>query len=292
MCFNDDKHEIDPWESEDTDDDDIKDLHWARFCLLDYATKNFRHHLHDEDSCTADMIYGLFPDRINLNCISTGFRSDFLSPFYRRGANRNTYSKHEYISTMQTHLRLQFAISCDLENVFLNLINAEGQSIDLNTKLGGSTMLLQASRIGHEGIVRILLKRSVNVNVAGGNGLTEMMWASGGGHNSVAELLLQAEGVDINSRDNSGRTALPWASRYGHNSVVELLLQGEGVDINPRDNYGQTALSLASEKGHHSVVKLLLQAEGVDINSRNNCGQTALSLASEEGRNSVVKLLL
>jgi hypothetical protein len=53
-----------------TEPDDIeytKHLRGARFCLVDYATSNFGHHLRDQSGCTADMIHGFFPDRINLN---------------------------------------------------------------------------------------------------------------------------------------------------------------------------------------------------------------------------------
>jgi hypothetical protein len=204
ICFNDDEHEIDPLETKVTED--IKDLRRAGFCLLDYVAKNFGHHLRDEGSCTADMIRGCFPDRINLNCISTGSRSEFLSQFHEL-SERNICSEHEYLSTSQIHRRLQCAIRCGLENVFINLLNASGQSIDFNTKLGGSTMLLQSSSIGHEGIVRILLERSVDVNLADGNGDTALTWASTNGHDSVVKLLLQTDGIDINLKDNRGRTA-------------------------------------------------------------------------------------
>jgi ankyrin repeat protein len=121
-----------------------------------------------------------------------------------------------------------------LENVFTNLINAaSGQNIDLDTNLGGSTMLLQASRIGHEGIVRILLDRSVYVNLADVHGRTALLLASEKGHDSVVKLLLQAEGIEINSKgDLYGQTALSLASQYGRDSVVKLLLQMDDIDIN------------------------------------------------------------
>jgi ankyrin repeat protein len=158
------------------------------------------------------------------------------------------------------HLRLQFAISCGLENVFINILNALSQSLHLNIKLGGSTMLLQASRIGHEGIVRILLERGVDVNLADNNCHTALSWASKNGHDSVVKLLLQTEHIDVNSKDHRyGQTALTWASQRGHDSVVKLLLQMDGIDINSKNNFGLTALSLASKNGHDSVVKSLLQ---------------------------------
>jgi ankyrin repeat protein len=291
MCFNDDEHEIYPSQTKFTED--IKARRRKRFCLLDYATRNFGYHLRDQDSCTPDMINGLFPNTINLRCISTGLRSQFLSPFHRWG-KKDIYSDHEYISTTKIHLRLQFAISCGLGNVFINILNAASQSIDLNTKLGGSTILLQASSIGHDGIVCILLARGVDVNVVDGNYRTAISWASCNGHDAVVKLFLQTEGIDVNSKDDYGQsTAFLVASEKGHDAVVKPLLQMDGIDINSKDRNGWTALSLASENGHDAVVKLLLQKEGIDINSKDGrYDQTALSWASEQGHDSVVKLLL
>jgi hypothetical protein len=101
MCFNDDKHEIDPSELEFSEH--IKDLRLARFHLLDYATNSFGYHLHDQSPCTADMIHGLFPDKINLNCISTGCRSGFYLPFINSSngtcvPNMNTFPQCKYTS--------------------------------------------------------------------------------------------------------------------------------------------------------------------------------------------------
>jgi ankyrin repeat protein len=164
--------------------------------------------------------------------------------------------------------------------IFTDLINASSHSIDLNTKLSdhGSTMLLQASSIGHDGIVRILLERGVDVNLADERNRTALSWASESGHDSVVKLLLQVDGIGINSKDGTYRqTALSWTSGDDRNSVVTLLLQGDGIDINSKNNIGWTALTWASENGHDSVVKLLLQMGGIDINSKGNNGRTTLS---------------
>jgi ankyrin repeat protein len=239
------------------------------------------------------MIHGLFPDRISLDCISAGCRSEFLSPFHTWKYPRPyDYSQNEYIPTSQIHLRLQFAISCGLENVFFNILDASSQTINLNTKLGGSAMLLQASKIGHDRILRTLLDRGVDVNLADGNGQTALLWASKNGHDAVVKLLLQAKGIDVNSKHINNWIALIFASANGHDSVIKLLLQAEGIDINSKDINGDTALLRASRIGGASIVKLLLQAKGIDINSKDKYGHTALSRAAERGYDSVVKLLL
>ncbi|KAI5816811.1 hypothetical protein BZA77DRAFT_55411 [Pyronema omphalodes] len=287
MCFNDDQPQIDSSELE---------IPWYitierrfRFCLLDYAIQNFGHHLRDQNDCTADMINAFFPDSIDRNRISTALRSKFSSPFNYK--NRHS-EKYEYILESQMHLRLQFAISCGLENAFRCLLDASGPTIDCNARLGGSTMLLQASKVGKSEIVRILLDKGVSVNLMDSMGQSALSWASRKGHDSVVKLLLQADGININSKDKIDRTALICASQYGHDSVVKLLLQADGIDINSQDDDGRTALIWASDEGHDSVVELLLQADGIDINSKDHYGRTALICASEFGHDSVVKLLL
>jgi hypothetical protein len=51
-------------------------------------------------------------------------------------------------------------------------------------------MLFQASRIGHDGIVRILLEWGVDVNLSDGHKATAMIWASG----SSRHIFLAASG--------------------------------------------------------------------------------------------------
>jgi ankyrin repeat protein len=69
-------------------------------------------------------------------------------------------------------------------------------------------MLLQASTIDHEGIVHILMERSMDVNLADRNAWTAMIWALKEGHDSVLKLLLQTDGIDINTKSDIDLTAL------------------------------------------------------------------------------------
>ncbi|KAI5814639.1 hypothetical protein BZA77DRAFT_356429 [Pyronema omphalodes] len=193
----------------------------------------------------------------------------------------------EIAFTCLQYMRFNDDERCGLENSFKNLLDGSSQTVDFNTKLGGSTMLLQASCVGNVEIVRLLLRKNVNVNLADGNGRTALswasknghdsvLWASTEGHSSVVKLLLQSEFIDINSKDNCGWTALLWASEIGHDSVIDLLLQSAGIDINLTDKDDRTALAWASRNGHDSSVKLLLQTDGIKIDPKDQDGRTAL----------------
>ena len=68
-----------------------------------------------------------------------------------------------------------------------------------------------------------------------------LMCAAVGGHEAVAQLLLQ-HGADVAAARNDGRTALMCAAEGGHEAVAQLLLQHR-ADVAAADNDGWTALS-------------------------------------------------
>ena len=88
------------------------------------------------------------------------------------------------------------------------------------------------------------------------DGFTALMCAAGGGHEAVAQLLLQ-HGADVTAAENDGSTALMCAAQGGHEAVAQLLLQ------HCWRQHG-TALMCAAGGGHEAVAQLLLQ-HGADV---------------------------
>jgi ankyrin repeat protein len=166
----------------------------------------------------------------------------------------------------------------------------KGVDVDSKDATFDRTPLLWAAGNGHKAVVKLLLQKGARVDVKDTpSGQTPLLRAAGNGQEVVVKLLLE-KGSDAEFRDNFGRTPLSCASQIGSEAVVRLLLERE-VNVDSRSVSGWTPLSLASTNGHEAVVKLLLERKA-DVDSKSNVGWTPLSLASLNGHGLVVKLLL
>ena len=129
---------------------------------------------------------------------------------------------------------------------------------------------------------------------------TALLEASGSGHATVVQYLLE-QGADVDRADTRwGRTALYQASRAGHADVVEVLLgrdasdgsAGGRIDVNKASVDGATPLYAASVKGHATVVQLLRAVEAVDANQPQKKGLAPLHSAAKRGDAAVLQALL
>ena len=161
----------------------------------------------------------------------------------------------------------------------------------------GRTPLSWAAEKGHEGIVKLLLRRKdVNPDTPDTmSGRTPLSLAAKNGHEGIVKLLLGRKDVNPDTRDiYYGQTLLSWAAENGHEGIVKLLLGRKDVNPDTRDTmFGQTPLSLAARNGHEGIVKLLLGREDVHPDTPDTMsGRTPLSLAAGNGHEAIVKLLL
>ena len=149
------------------------------------------------------------------------------------------------------------------------------------------TPLMIAANLGFVDVAGLLLGNGANVNrqvvqysgTAGG-GWSALHYASGAGHQDMAEYLLD-QGADVGAKWSWGRSVLFEASFYAHWETVELLLS-RGADVGEADaegltplhavGYGEGALFPSGELRRSAadgarVVALLLDA-GADVNAR------------------------
>ncbi|KAH6901009.1 ankyrin repeat-containing domain protein [Coprinopsis sp. MPI-PUGE-AT-0042] len=97
-------------------------------------------------------------------------------------------------------------------------------------------------------------------------------------------------GLDVNARVSKGFTALTYAVQYrGTSTVAQALLQLEGVDVNLEDGEGRTLLMVACDALIGRVyypsqtLDLLLQHPILDVNATNRHGITAVAYAVARG---------
>jgi ankyrin repeat protein len=146
--------------------------------------------------------------------------------------------------------------------------------------------------VGRDPVVKLLLRKRVDVDPIDSGGLTPLLRATRRGHKGVAGLLLSTDGVSRGSKNAYNGMKLLWMVESGDEAAVKLLLD-RGTDIEFRDigNSRQTPLLLAAERGRDDVVKLLLE-RGANADAKDRLGRTPLTYAAMKGNYTIVKLLL
>jgi uncharacterized protein len=162
----------------------------------------------------------------------------------------------------------------------------------------GSTSAMVASEMTLPGaaesgdraaVMRLLNTKSGNVDAAGADGTTAIMYAAANDDLELVRALIKA-GANVKLKNQLGTSALTEAAIIGSAPIVEALLKA-GADPNFRNPDGETPLMAAARSGRIDAVKALLAA-GADINAKETWGgQTALMWASARSQADMVKFL-
>ena len=92
----------------------------------------------------------------------------------------------------------------------------------------GVTLLMMASKYGHEATVKVLLERGASVDHQDSFDLTALMYAACNGYASIVMRLLQT-GAQWEMRGNNGRSALQIAQGQGHHECVRAIEEHEAA---------------------------------------------------------------
>ena len=140
-------------------------------------------------------------------------------------------------------------------------------------------------------VLRALVQKHSDVNVAQPDGTTALHWAAHWNDLASVKLLLGA-GANAKAANRYGSTPLSEAVVQGSGPMIEALLKS-GADSNTAASAdGQTVLMTAARAGNLDAVTALL-LHGADVNAKESYkGQTALMWAAAERHSNVVAALL
>lgn len=122
-----------------------------------------------------------------------------------------------------------------------------------------------AAALGHEDVVRVLVRTPPGCPADDGSYHPPIYWAARGGHAQVVRFLAEQEGVRL--VDPRGRMHAPIlvAAELGHTQTVATLLSCRGsaearAQLLVDDPWCSSPLALACRHGHLHVVSILLAA--------------------------------
>ena len=117
----------------------------------------------------------------------------------------------------------------EIDIISLNVLLAEGASVDTVDNAGNSPLML-AAKIGNPKMIDIILAHNPEINRRNNNGETALMIAAKSGIlQNVASLV--SAGADSEMRNQNGYSSVQIAQRYGHSSVIQFLNGKQYVSI-------------------------------------------------------------
>ena len=140
--------------------------------------------------------------------------------------------------------------------------------------------IFEAAQQGDLSALEAFIAKNQSIVSLDALGSTPLHHAAAGGHEQVAEFLLD-RGADPNLVNNDGFTPLHSCALTGDSATAALLI-ARGSQIFMRDNLQQTPLNCCALKNNLGVARVLL-ASGADVNDINENGWTPLRVARYAG---------
>jgi len=128
--------------------------------------------------------------------------------------------------------------------------------------LDGFTPLGLACFFGYLSLVKLLLDKGANPNIASNNQfkVAPIHSACAISHFAITELLIRHR-ANVNAKQMQGVTPLHSAAHNGQTKLAKLLIDN-GADINAKMDSGQTPLFMANEKNFQETADLIIKHGG------------------------------
>lgn len=148
--------------------------------------------------------------------------------------------------------------------------------------------LIKAVKLNHLDIVKLLLERGANPNIARPiDHQTPLMLAIKQDNPEMTKLLLDYK-CDVNGESLMGRNALNISALWNSVKAATVLLENTDIDVNNRNIL--CPLAVASRQGHVEMVKLLLSQTGSKA-SNDECRNSARQMAKINKHQTIIDLL-
>lgn len=166
---------------------------------------------------------------------------------------------------------------------------------DINTRSkDGETALTVAAEQASASVIKYLLKKGANADVATEDGITPVMLAAARSEIEPLHALL-AYATNYSAKDSDGRNAIIYAVEEGspHADNIKALI-AMGCAADERNEEKATPLIISCYRGSidSSVAKTLIASAKVDVNARDEKGNTALIYAVRHDQNQKAKDLV
>jgi len=167
----------------------------------------------------------------------------------------------EIIRAYYNKLDIFEAASLGEGDTLLHLIEKDPDQANTYS-VDGFTPLGLASFFGHTELVKMLLDKGANPNIAANNQfkVTPLHSACAISNYDIAEILIK-NGANVNAKQMQNVTPLHSAAHNGQSKLVNLLIEN-GADINSKMENGQTPLFMATEKEFKETIELLKKNGG------------------------------
>ncbi|KAG7159979.1 Transient receptor potential cation channel subfamily A member 1-like 2 [Homarus americanus] len=170
------------------------------------------------------------------------------------------------------------------------LLLAAGASTSIVCQQKLSLLHLAADNVRPTLLEKLLMIRTLDVNVKNIDNETPLHVVARGGSREGCQLLLR-KGAHIDAADKNGRTALQLSAYQGHSSVVRLLIK-YGANKRAKDDNNTTALHAAAAKGNLECCEILSDADKALYKLQDRKKRYALDIAFLKGHDKVFQFLL
>ncbi|MEZ0451432.1 ankyrin repeat domain-containing protein [Sphingobacterium thalpophilum] len=169
------------------------------------------------------------------------------------------YNKPQIIRILLQHTKtmtIHEACAAGLTS-YVEAIIQQAPSVVNEWSAHGFSPLAMATYFNKTDIVRLLLSKKVNPNIASRNEQQAypLHIAAANNHEEIGKMLLEAD-ADVNAVQSTGETALHFAAQHGNIDLIVALLEF-GADTRIVNIKGLTPADLAAEKGFKEIAEIL-----------------------------------